>query len=152
MIFMKLSTKSRYGTRILLELARRSGGEPVQISEISAQQNIPVRYSEQIILTLKKAKLVTSVRGVRGGHILAEKPDRISLGSIVRLFEGQSDLVECIRTPNVCKMADDCRVRLAWKEATDALYKKLDAITIADLLCEPSAVVESSRKVRDNRR
>lgn len=149
---MKLSTKSRYGTRILLELARQSGGDPVQVSEISRQQDISMRYLEQLVLTLKKAKLVTSVRGAKGGYILAEAPDRISLGSIVRLFEGQSDLVECISTPDVCKMAGDCRVRLAWKEATEALYNKLDAITIADLLCEPSQVVESPRQVRAKRR
>lgn len=132
---MKLSTRSRYGTRILLELARQTGDEPVQVSEISRQQKIPVKYLEQLIRTLKSADLITSVRGAKGGHILAKRPESISLGFIVRLFEGQSELVECISTPDICQMADECRVRLAWKEATDALYEKLDAITIADLLC-----------------
>lgn len=132
---MKLSTRSRYGTRILLELARQSGDDPIQVSEISRQQKIPVKYLEQLIRTLKSADLITSVRGAKGGHILTRKPEKITLGFIVRLFEGQSELVECISTPDICQMADECRVRLAWKEATDALYEKLDAITIADLLC-----------------
>ena len=134
---MKLSTRSRYGVRILLELARQSDRLPLQVSVISRQQEIPAKYLEQLIRTLKKADLITSVRGAKGGHILARNPDAISLGAIVRLFEEQHELVRCISSPDVCHMADDCRVRLAWKEATDALYERLDAITIADLLCEP---------------
>ncbi len=134
---MKLSTRSRYGVRILLELARQSDRLPLQVSVISRQQDIPAKYLEQLIRTLKKADLITSVRGAKGGHILARDPDAISLGAIVRLFEEQHELVRCISSPDVCHMANDCRVRLAWKEATDALYERLDAITIADLLCEP---------------
>ena len=78
--------------------------------------------------------MVTSVRGPKGGHLLAKKAEEISLGQIVRLFEGQSELVECISKPELCKMSDDCQVRLAWKDATRVLYEKLDSTTIADLL------------------
>ncbi len=131
---MKLSTRSRYGTRILLELARNPGEKPVQVGTISEKQDIPAKYLEQLIRTLKQADLVRSVRGPKGGHILAKPPNEITLGQIVRLFEGQTDLVECVSLPEKCAMADDCRVRLAWKEATQALYAKLDAKTIADLL------------------
>ena len=133
---MKLSTRSRYGTRLLVELARCKDQGPVQISEVSSRQQISVKYLEQIIRPLKQAKLVTSVRGPKGGHMLAEEPDKITLGQIVRLFEGQSDLVECVSHPENCPMALDCRVRLAWKEATQALYKSLYSITIADLMEE----------------
>ena len=56
------------------------------------------------------------------------------MGQIVRLFEGQSDLVECVSSPEKCNMADDCQVRLAWRDATRVLYEKLDSTTIADLL------------------
>lgn len=146
---MKLSTRSRYGTRILLELARQSDRHPVQVSVISRKQDIPVKYLEQLIRTLKKADLITSVRGAKGGHLLARDPETISLGAIVRLFEEQHELVRCISSPDVCHMADDCRVRLAWKEATDALYERLDAITIADLLCEPP---RSARKAKSKQR
>lgn len=145
---MKLSTRSRYGTRILLELARQSDRNPMQVSAISREQDIPAKYLEQLIRTLKKADLITSVRGAKGGHILARDPKTISLGAIVRLFEDQHELVKCISSPDVCHMADDCRVRLAWKEATDALYERLDAITIADLLCEPP---RPARKTKSRR-
>ena len=134
---MKLSTRSRYGTRILLELARRNDGTPVQVSAISRQQDIPVKYLEQLIRTLKKSGYISSIRGAKGGYILTCQPETISLGAIVRLFEEPHELVRCISSPDVCHMADDCRVRLAWKEATEALYERLDAITIADLLCDP---------------
>jgi Rrf2 family iron-sulfur cluster assembly transcriptional regulator len=131
---MKLSTRTRYGARILLHLARYHGQGPVQISAISKHQDISVKYLEQLIRPLKKANLVNSVRGPKGGHLLIKKPEEITLGQVVRLFEGQSDLVECISNPETCPMSDDCQVRLAWQEATRVLYEKLDAITIADLM------------------
>ncbi|UCG06172.1 MAG: Rrf2 family transcriptional regulator [Desulfobacterales bacterium] len=131
---MKLSTRSRYGARILVDLARHDNKGPVQIGEISKRQDISVKYLEQLIRPLKHAKLVKSVRGPKGGHLLAKNPEEISLGQIVRLFEGQSDLVECVSRPDKCHMADDCQVRLAWKDATRVLYEKLDSTTIADLM------------------
>jgi len=118
-----------------MELARRVDQGPVQVGEISKQQDIPVKYLEQLIRTLKQAGLVTSVRGPKGGHLLSKDPKEISLGQVVRLFEGQADLVECVTSPESCSMAEACSVRLAWKEATEALYGKLNNTAIADLLC-----------------
>lgn len=132
---MKLSTRSRYGTRILLELAKNVGEGPVQVSEISSRQDIPVKYLEQLIRTLKQAGLVTSVRGPKGGHLLSKPPEDISLGYLVRLFEGQADLVQCVSSPERCDISEKCSVRQAWKKATKVLYESLDGITIADLLC-----------------
>lgn len=131
---MKLSTRSRYGARLLVDLARNRDQGPIQIGEISKRQEISVKYLEQLIRPLKKAKLVTSVRGPKGGHLLSEKPENITLGQVVRLFEGQAELVECISYPEKCPMSDDCQVRLAWRDATRVLYEKLDATTIADLM------------------
>ena len=131
---MKLSTRSRYGARILVDLARHNNQGPVQIGEISKRQDISVKYLEQLIRPLKQASLVNSVRGPKGGHMLAKNPEEITLGQIVRLFEGQSELVECISNPDHCNMSDDCQVRLAWKDATRVLYEKLDSTSIADLL------------------
>ena len=131
---MKLSTRSRYGTRILVDLARNSHQGPVQIGEISKRQDISVKYLEQLIRPLKQANLVNSVRGPKGGHLLAKNPEDITLGQIVRLFEGQSELVECISNPEKCSMSDDCQVRLAWGDATRVLYENLDNTTIADLM------------------
>lgn len=133
---MKLSTRSRYGTRIILELAHHNDGTPLQVSEIARVQKIPVKYLEQLIRTLKKADLITSVRGSKGGHYLRVPPEKITIGQLVRLFEGQTDLVACVSAPENCQMAEECLVRKVWTEATEAMYEKLDGVTIADLLCE----------------
>jgi Rrf2 family iron-sulfur cluster assembly transcriptional regulator len=140
---MKLSTRSRYGARILVDLARHSGQGPVQIGEISKRQDISVKYLEQLIRPLKQANMVNSVRGPKGGHLLALRPEDITLGQIVRLFEGQSELVECISNPEKCNMSDDCQVRLAWGDATRVLYEKLDNTTIADLMKGNNCDVEN---------
>ena len=131
---MKLSTRSRYGARILVDLARNCNQGPVQMGEISKRQDISVKYLEQLIRPLKQANLVNSIRGPKGGHLLAKKLEEITLGQIVRLFEGQSELVECISHPEKCSMSDDCQVRLAWGDATSVLYEKLDNTNIADLM------------------
>ena len=131
---MKLTKKTRYGTRLLLDLAQHQNEGAVQMREISFRQNISVKYLEQIIRPLKKAKFVKSFRGPKGGHMLAKKPEKITLGDITRLFEDQSELVGCISEPETCLKSDDCVVRLGWQKATIALYKELDSISIANLL------------------
>jgi Rrf2 family protein len=131
---MKLSTRSRYGARILLELAQQQDGTPVKVSRISERQKITVKYLEQLLRPLKSAGLVKSLRGARGGHFLAKRPQEITLGQVVRILEEKRDLVECISSPETCDLSGACRVRLAWQEASKALYDKLDAITIADLM------------------
>ncbi|MBW1710424.1 MAG: Rrf2 family transcriptional regulator [Deltaproteobacteria bacterium] len=131
---MKLSTKTRYGARLLFDLARHYGQGPVNIGDIAKRQDISVKYLEQIIRPLKKAKLVESVRGPKGGHILAKNPADISLGQIVRLLESGDELVECVEDPLKCERSSDCCVRKAWQEATIALYDKLNSTFLIDLL------------------
>jgi len=145
---MKLSTRSRYGARILLEIARHKNSESVQASEISRHESIPVKYVEQLIRILKSARLISSVRGPKGGYFIAREPNKITLGEIVRLFEGHPELVACISDPDVCKAAEECRIRLAWKQATDALYQKLDSVTIADLMDQEAAYKGLCQKER----
>ena len=131
---MKLSTRSRYGTRILIDIACNQNAGPVQVSKIAKRQNISVKYLEQLIRPLKKEKYLNSIRGPKGGYVLEMAPEQITLGQIVRLFEKQADLVECVSAPDVCPMSPDCRVRLAWRDATQAMCERLDATTIADLM------------------
>ena len=130
---MKLSTRSRYGTRMLVDIARHQSNGPVRTGEISKRQDISVKYLEQLILPLKKANLLSSVRGSKGGHLLAQKPEHITLGQIVRLLEPQVDPVECIGHPDKCPMSDECQTRWSWREATEVFFEKLDSITIAEL-------------------
>lgn len=143
---MKLSTKTRYGARILIELALNGRHDAVQVSKIAARQKIPVKYLEQILRELKQSGLVESIRGPKGGHKLVEDPVRISLGKVVRLFEGQTDLVDCISFPEKCSMSGECLIRNAWNEATAVLYEKLDGISIADLINDTDGKKDAGRQ------
>ena len=113
---------------------------PVQVRAISDRQHIPPKYIEQLIRTLKRVGWVASRRGPKGGHYLSTDAETISLGDVVRLFEGQADLVGCIKDAGLCERADRCTVRLAWQNASSALFEKLDNITIADLICESPVI------------
>ena len=92
---MKLSTQGRYGLRELLDLAVHQGNGTVSIQSIAARQNISERYLEQLIAKLKKAGLVSSIRGAGGGYRLAKDAEDISVGDILRALEGSLDAVEC---------------------------------------------------------
>ncbi len=130
---MKLSTRSRYGARILMELSRHLNEGPIQVNEIAKTQNIPEKYLEQLIRPLKEAGLVNSIRGPKGGHMLSKPPEQISLGDVVRIFECHPELVECVFSPEKCDRSEACRIRPAWEKATKALYESLDTVTIAEL-------------------
>ena len=131
---MKLSTRSRYGTRMLLDMAKHNHQGPVQLGDIAKRQNISVKYLEQIIIPLKKAQYVKSVRGPKGGHMLAKPPEQITVGEIVALLENGAGLVECVGHAELCERSESCPTRLIWQEAAKAMFDKLKAITLADLL------------------
>jgi Rrf2 family iron-sulfur cluster assembly transcriptional regulator len=140
---MKLSTKSRYGTRMLVDMAQRYNQGPIQLGEIAKRQDISVKYLEQIIIPLKKAHYVESVRGPKGGHVLAKPPEKITIAEIVALLEDGSSLVECGENAEICPRAESCPTRLIWKEASDAMFDRLKSITLADLANQTGETTEA---------
>ena len=131
---MKLSTRGRYGTRMMLDLAQHLDKGPVQIGEIAKRQDISVKYLEQLIIPLKKANYIKSVRGPRGGHLLAVSPEKVTVGEIVRILEGGIDLTDCVGNPDLCSRSDQCVTRKIWAEATQAMFDKLNAVTLAQMI------------------
>lgn len=131
---MKLSTRSRYGTRLLLDMAQHYNQGPTQLGDIARRQEISVKYLEQIIIPLKKAHFIETVRGPKGGHILARPPEEITLAEIVTLLEESVSLVECTERAEICQRADTCPTRLIWKEVAQAMFDILKSITLADLV------------------
>ena len=131
---MKLSTRCRYGTRLMLDMAQHYNKGPIQLGDIAKRQNLSVKYLEQIIIPLKKAGFIESVRGPKGGHVLAKHPMEITLGEIVALLEEGITLVECVENAAICERADTCPTRLVWKEVSEAVLDKLQALTLADLV------------------
>ena len=131
---MKLSTRSRYGVRLILDMALHNESGPVRLGVIAERQGIPVKYLEQIIIPLKKAKYVSSVRGPKGGHLLAKSPEEITVGEIVNLLEGGLKLTKCTKDPETCERSDNCITRFVWKETTEAINERLNSITFSDLV------------------
>ena len=133
---IRLSTKGRYGTRLMLNLARHygAGSDAVILKHISEDERISIRYLEQIIIPLKINRLVKSIRGAGGGYTLARKPEDIRIGEILHALEGNCCLVECVEDRTYCEFTDSCPTYDIWKNATDLLKDYFDSITLKDAL------------------
>ncbi|MGB9498589.1 MAG: RrF2 family transcriptional regulator [Dissulfuribacterales bacterium] len=109
---MRLTTKSRYGTRMILDLALHSEGKPIPLRDTAKRQNISLKYLERLISKLKDAGIVTSRRGPSGGHMLARPPDEITAGDIVRALEETSAITDCSEKDEkicgICNRAGEC--------------------------------------------
>jgi len=130
---MKLSTKGRYGTRAMLDLAIHYGEGPILLKDIAKRQQISERYLEQLVLSLKAGGLLKSVRGAKGGFILAKAPSEIKLIDIVQTLEGTICPVACVDDPNSCSRVDQCVTRDIWGELGQAITQVLDSKTLSDL-------------------
>jgi Rrf2 family iron-sulfur cluster assembly transcriptional regulator len=131
---MKLSTRSRYGTRLMADLAGHFNKGPIQLGEIARRQGISIKYLEQLIIPLKKAKWVKSVRGPKGGHMLAVSPASITVGEIVEVLENGISLTRCIENPEICDRYNACQIRDVWKSATQAMSHKLHSIKLSEII------------------
>jgi Rrf2 family iron-sulfur cluster assembly transcriptional regulator len=131
---MKLSTRSRYGTRLMLDLARSYDRRATPLAQIAKSQKLSVKYLEQLIIPLKASGLIRSVRGARGGYRLAQSPGRITVGQIVEVLEGGLSLVECVENPKVCKLQADCLTRPVWQGVSRLLKDHLSSLTLQDVL------------------
>ncbi|MCD6520002.1 MAG: Rrf2 family transcriptional regulator [Anaerolineae bacterium] len=132
---MKLSTKTRYGTRAMLELAlAHERGTPLNAREIAQHQNVSVKYLEHLLAALQASGLLHSMRGPQGGYTLARPPEEITLRQIYDALEGSQALVECTRDPQLCEKADLCVTREIWAEMFAACMAVLERTTLADLV------------------
>jgi len=144
-VFMKISTKGRYATRVILDLAINYIKDPVRLKDIAQRQGISEKYLEQIISILNKAGYVKSVRGSHGGYILTKKPEEYTIGMILRLTEGSLAPVECLDEHAIpCERNAGCATVYVWEKLYQAINDVVDNITIADLI-----EVEKGKKVGD---
>ncbi len=131
---MKLSTRGRYGTRALLDLALHQGEEPVLLKDIAGREQISVRYLDHLITPLIAGGIVRTTRGARGGVSLAKSPKEIKLSEIVRLLEGSIAPVECVSSPGICSRSKLCVTRDIWSELKQAMDGILESTTLQDLV------------------
>lgn len=133
---MKLSTRGRYGIHAMYELALNYGGAPVSIKTIAEKQDIPEAYLEQLIAVLRRSGLVTGTRGAQGGYTLAQPPEKITVGDVLRSLEGGLKLVDCLMEEDVCGKSCACPTRIVWKKISDGLNQVVDSITLKDMIDE----------------
>ncbi|MFC1904811.1 RrF2 family transcriptional regulator [Chloroflexota bacterium] len=131
---MKLSTKGRFGSRVLLELALHYGDGLLPLKNIARRQQISLQYLEHLITPLIAGGIVRSTRGVKGGVSLAKPPDRIRLDEVIQLLEGSIALVECVDHPDICDRVKSCATRDIWDELNKAMVGVLESTTLGDLV------------------
>ncbi len=142
---MMFSTKAEYGVRVMVELARRSGGDPVPLAEIAAHDGLPLAYLEHLVARLRKAGLVDSRRGSRGGYMLARTASEITMAEVVQALEGSIAPIECISEAAdgsiVCSRESSadhvCPTKLLWTRVRFSIVSTLRETTLADLLQTP---------------
>ncbi len=131
---MKLSTRTRYGLRAILELAENHGKRPLQIKTIAKRQDISAKYLEQLMAILKSAGFVRSIRGAKGGYVLAKAPNQIKLNDVFNCLEGSVTTVECVENEDYCARVADCVARQVWMQVQEAIMNVLQSITLQDLV------------------
>jgi len=139
---MMFSTKAEYGVRLMVELARRGGDQPVPLAEIAEHEGLPLAYLEHLVARLRKAELIESRRGARGGYLLARDASEITMAEVVEALEGQIAPIECISsTPGggvVCARETDpdhvCTTKILWTRVRFAIVRTLADTTLADLI------------------
>ena len=141
---MRLSTRGRYATRALLDLALHYQESPVTVRDIAKRQRLSAQYLEHLIAPLKAAGLVKSVRGANGGFILGKEPSLITISDIVQAAEGSTALVACVDDPDSCSRAPYCPTRRVWADATRAMDSVLESTTIQSMMDEHTAMMMPS--------
>ena len=131
---MRLSTRTRYGMRAMLELAAHYGKGPLQIKIIAQRQEISIKYLEQLMAMLKSGGFIRSMRGSKGGYLLARAPDKIKISEVFTAREGPVVTVECVEDQSYCSRAIDCVTRQLWADVQNAIMGVLNSLTLQDLI------------------
>ena len=131
---MKLSTKGKYGLKAIFELSLHVNEGPMPLNMIASKQKIPEQYLEQIFSTLKKSKLITSVRGAQGGYLLNKAPNEVTVGDVLAILEGPVALSQCIIEEGVCENSNDCSTKLVWEKLKKGIEDVLNSITLQDMV------------------
>ncbi len=130
---MKLSTRGRYGTRAMLDVALHCAEGPVRLKDIAQRQEVSKKYLEHLISRLEAAGLVSSIRGAGGGITLARPASEIKLSEILQALEGPIDLVGCVDSDDWCSRSSSCVTRDIWAQMGKLLNDFLESMTLEDL-------------------
>ena len=146
---MRLSTRSRYGVRLMLALAENKQKKPVFLKDIASSEEISEKYLSQIIIPLKGKGLVTTFRGAHGGYLLSKPASEITLREIIEPLEGDLCLVDCVGNPGICDKVNTCATREVWDEMSSLLLNFLDTFTLEDLIKKSHKISNSNKSKTD---
>lgn len=132
-IIMKLSTKSRYAVRLMVNLTFAYQKGPVQLNEIAKREEVSEKYLSQIVILLRGAGLIQSVRGAKGGYLLSKTPSQITVKDIVEVMEGGLNIVDCLSDDKYCKRSQTCITKNVWDKVTSSISKTLEEISLENL-------------------
>ncbi len=130
---MKISTRGRYGLRALVDLAMHQDDKAIPLRKIAEREKISEQYLEQLFASLRKAGVVSSVRGAHGGYLLNKDPEKITAGDVIRILEGPISPVDCVMDSYNCEQANSCVTHDLWNILSKQIGELLDSYTIADL-------------------
>ncbi|MFA5014979.1 MAG: Rrf2 family transcriptional regulator [Actinomycetota bacterium] len=131
---MRVSTRARYGLRLMVEIALSYKKGPILLKEISKNIDVSEKYLSQIIIPLKGKGLVNTYSGAHSGYILSRPPSEIKLKEIVEILEGDLSLIDCVNNPSVCNRVSTCVTRDIWTEIGDKISEVLSSYTLGDLV------------------
>jgi Rrf2 family protein len=139
---MKISTKGRYGLRAMLDLAVYSKGDHISLKSIAERQNISEGYLEQVFSTLRKAGLINSIKGSQGGYTLASRPENITVGSVLRVLEGNLSVIdEKSMEEKTNDRIEDCIRERVWSTINESIDDVVDKITLENLTDEYNKMI-----------
>ena len=131
---MKISTKGRYGLRILVDLATHNDGKPRLIRDIAESQAISEKYISRLVIDLRRAKMIRSIRGVKGGFHLAMAPKDITLLDVLEAMEGPLSIVGCVSSPKKCNRTEACAAHEIWSSLNEKIREIMRGVTLEDVL------------------
>ncbi|GAC1402672.1 MAG: Rrf2 family transcriptional regulator [Chloroflexota bacterium] len=134
---IRFSSRGEYGLRMMMDLARHDGSGPQPLSEIAKHEALPAAYLEQLAGKLRRAGLVTSHQGARGGYVLSRSPLDITVGEVLRVLEGPISPMICAtegETVALCERQNFCGANMVWERVRDSVAQALDSLTLADLV------------------
>ena len=134
---MKVSRRGEYGVRAMVALAHHYGDGPISIATVAKESSVPPTYLEQLIAPLRKAGLVESTRGARGGYRLSRPPETVRVGEVYRVMEGPVAPMDCVSedpADQTCPLIEGCETRPVWLKVRDSIVDTLDSMTLADLI------------------
>jgi Rrf2 family protein len=141
---MKMSTRGRYGLRVMMELAEHYGRGPMTVDSIAKRQDISAKYIHVLVMGLRSAGLIRSVRGPSGGYELARSPASITALDVLAAIEGRNAPVECVIDAAFCPRSTRCVARDVWCQVASAVDGVLSALTLEQLAARQCAKADGA--------